>query len=157
MRILLTILLVMALWALLSGFFDAMHLGLGLAVAIAIALGAERWRYPERLPVLRWLAYAPWLAWKMIASNLHVARLVLSPGLPIEPRFVELRPGVRGPHALTLLGCSITLTPGTVSVELDPERLLVHTLDAASIDLITSGELARRVAHVYGQTPEAPA
>lgn len=149
MRLFLTILLLMAMWSLLSGHFDAMHLGSGLAVAVLIALGAERWRYPERLPVLRMLAYAPWLLGKMIASNLHVARLVLTPSLPIAPRFVEATPGVEGPHALTLLGCSITLTPGTVTVDLDPGRLLVHTLDAPSVEAVTSGALARKVGHVY--------
>lgn len=152
MRLLLTILLLMVMWSMLSGMFDAMHLGSGLAIAILIALGAERWRYPERLPILRMVAYAPWLAGKMIVSNLHVARLVLSPRLPIAPRFVECDPGVEGPHAMTLLGCSITLTPGTVTVELEPGRMVVHTLDEASIAGILDGEMGRKAASVYGQT-----
>jgi multicomponent Na+:H+ antiporter subunit E len=154
MRVFLTILLLMVMWSLLSGMFDALHLGSGLIVALLIALGAERWRYPERLPILRMVAYTPWLLRQMVASNLHVARLVLTPDLPIAPRFVECVPRVKGPHAMTLMGCSITLTPGTVTVDLEQGRMLVHTLDEASMDLIVSGELAQRVARVYGQEPE---
>lgn len=154
MRLFLTVLLLLVMWSLLSGMFDAMHLGSGLVIAVLIAVAAERWRYPERLPIVRMIAYAPWLAVQIVRSNLHVARLVLTPSLPIAPGFVEAQPLVEGPHALTLLGCSITLTPGTVTVDIAPGRLLVHTLDANSVEGVKSGALARKVGAVYGQTVE---
>ena len=156
MRFVLTTALLFGMWCLLSGKFDAMHLGCGVAASVLAAAAARRWRTTEPLPVLRLAAYAPWLIWEVIKSNLHVARLVLGRRLAISPRFLRVEAGVEGDRALTLLGCSITLTPGTVTVDVNDGQLLVHTLDEHSAQGLQSGETAQRVAGVFaGRKGEA--
>jgi multicomponent Na+:H+ antiporter subunit E len=149
MRFVLTTALLWGMWCLLSGKFDALHLGAGLGVALLVAAACQRWQKPRPLPVLRLLGYAPWLMWEVIKSNLHVARLVLSHPMRINPRFVRMDSPVKGHRAVTLLGCSITLTPGTVTVEADGDKLLVHALDEHAARGLLSGEMSRRVRHVF--------
>ncbi len=67
----------------------------------------------------------------LIRANLDVARRVLSPALPIRPNVVEVRTGLKSPLGKLVLANSITLTPGTLSVDLQDDRILVHWIDCA--------------------------
>lgn len=149
-----TALLLTLLWALLSGEFDAFHLGLGgLSAGGIAALRTGPAKLPP-FPALRILAYAPWLMGQILLSNLRVARLALSPRLRLSPQFVEVPPDVRGDVPLTVLGCSITLTPGTVTLDADDRLLSVHALDEASAAEIREGVISARVRALFRQ--EAP-
>lgn len=141
-------------WYVLSGKFDVLHFGTGVVAAVIIALIARPPvdTTPVRLGPL--LGYVPWLAWQILRSNLHIARLVLTPRMPISPRLIRRPPGVRGGRALTLMGLSTTLTPGTLTVEVSEDETLVHALDRASGEGVKDGVIAARVATVFGQ--EAP-
>jgi multicomponent Na+:H+ antiporter subunit E len=141
-----------AMWCLLSGKFDALHLGIGLAGSALVAGATLRWRSPQAVPLGRLLMYVPWLLGEVIKSNLRVARLVLSRRMPISPRFVRLSPGLVSDRAMTLLGCSITLTPGTVTVDMERQQMLVHALDEVSASDLQAGEMSRRVRRVFAAT-----
>jgi multicomponent Na+:H+ antiporter subunit E len=138
-----------AIWYLLSGKFDLLHLGVGVVTAVVIT-----WRY---VPVEdstgfragRFLRYVPWLIGQIVMSNLRVARVVLSPRMPISPSFVRKPPTVAGARALTLLGTSITLTPGTLTVDIGEDELFVHALDARSAQDVHDDVIARRIAEVF--------
>jgi multicomponent Na+:H+ antiporter subunit E len=84
---------------------------------------------------------------------------VLHPGLPIEPSVVRI-PAPEGRVARALLANSITLTPGTLTVDLTDDELVVHALTAGSRVDLESGTLARAVAFVTegrrGPTSKAP-
>jgi multicomponent Na+:H+ antiporter subunit E len=71
---------------------------------------------------------------ELLTANLDVARRVLSPSMPIEPAVVEYRLEVTNPLAVTVLANSITLTPGTLTLDHEPERgvLRVHAIDGGS-------------------------
>jgi multicomponent Na+:H+ antiporter subunit E len=140
------------MWCVLSGKFDALHLGTGLVAAGVVAAMTLRWRAPERLPVWRLLAYAPGLVWAILKSNIHVAWLVLVRPGAVAPQFVTVRHGLSSARAQTLLGCSITLTPGTVTVEMGPEEALVHALDAFSAEDLASGAGVAGVRAVFVET-----
>lgn len=142
--------LLFAFWAALSGAFDAFHLGAGALVAAAAAVVASRRARVPAFPILRFLAYLPWLLGQILLSNLRVARLVLSPRSRIEPSFVRVAPRCQGRTALALAGCSITLTPGTVTVDAKPGLLLVHALDARSAADVRDGAVEARVERVFG-------
>lgn len=154
MRHLWTVVILVAIWSVLSGKFDAMHLGVGIVTAVLVAVGIHI-RRPRPLPLLRLLMYVPWLLLQVVKSNIHVARLVLLSFADVKPRFVRIEPGLRGDHPVTLLGCSITLTPGTVTVDTDGQWLLVHALDDTSAADLEAGEMGRRVAEVYARQQEA--
>ena len=73
-------------------------------------------------------------------ANLTLAKIVLSPSLPINPGFVKVRTTLKSPMGRLLLANSITLTPGTLTVEMEGEWLYVHwvTMDAQDIDGATA-------------------
>jgi multicomponent Na+:H+ antiporter subunit E len=141
--------LLTGIWYLLSGKFDVLHFGTGVLTALVIAAlyrpveDGTDWRAG------RFLAYVPWLIGQIVMSNLRVARIVLMPKMPISPTFVRLRPQVAGPRALTLLGSSITLTPGTLTVDIGRDEVFVHALDAASAQDVRDRVIERRVGEVF--------
>jgi multicomponent Na+:H+ antiporter subunit E len=146
-----------ALWLLLSGHWDAVHVGLGAAAAALVVVlnrGQEDITAAVRaLP--RVVQYVPWLLVQIVRSNLTVARIVLDPRLPIDPVVVRVRPRVQGPLAVTTVANSITLTPGTITLDAEGGELTVHALTpdgAAGIESV----VAPRVARVFGE-PGAPA
>lgn len=154
MRFVWTTLILIAVWCVLSGKFDALHLGAGVFTAMLVAAGVH-WRRPRPVPMLRLVAYVPWLLVQVVKSNVHVAWLVLWKFDEVKPCFERIEPGLRGDRSVTLLGCSITLTPGTVTVEASEQSLLVHSLDASSLADLKQGGMARRVAKVFGGDEEA--
>lgn len=136
------------IWYLLSGKFDALHFGAGVVTALIIAATYRQVEDGATWKVGRFIAYVPWLIWQIVRSNLRVARLVLTPRLPVAPAFIRLSPRVRGARALTLLGCSITLTPGTLTIDVDDHEIFVHALDGASAQEVRDRVIERRVAAV---------
>lgn len=150
----------LAFWAVLSGFFDPFHLSLG-ALSVAGVLWSVR-RLGDLEPAvrglhagtwLRWPAYIPWLLWQIVLSAWDVAKIVLSPRLPIEPHIVRFR--CRMPHnvAHLTLANSITLTPGTVTLNLDDDEYVIHALtQPAGASLIPpkgEGEMQARVRRIF--------
>lgn len=148
-------LVLVGIWWLLSGRFDLLHFGAGVLTALVIAATFAPVEDHTSLRVRRLLAYVPWLMLQIVISNLRVARNVLSPRLRISPSFVAQPPGVAGPRGLTLLGSSITLTPGTLTVDIGEDEVLVHALDAASARDIRANLVASRVAGVF-EEPAGP-
>lgn len=115
---------------------------LGLAFGIPVAYGLRR-LYPEETKVLRGLRAAPYAFLYVIAfltelltANIDVARRVLSPSLPIEPDVIVIPLRVETDLAITTIANSITLTPGTLTMDHDEERnvLYVHAIDASDRD-----------------------
>lgn len=141
--------LLTAIWYLLSGKFDLLHFGTGALIAILIAITYVPAEDTTRFRLLRFLGYVPWLIGQILLSNLRVARVVLTRRMPISPAFVSQRPDVTGPRALTLLGSSITLTPGTLTVDIGEDEIFVHALESASAQDVRDEVIARRVGGVF--------
>jgi multicomponent Na+:H+ antiporter subunit E len=143
-----------AFWLVLSGHYTPLYIGLGLVAAALVAWrsrGEEIFGDAARaLPGL--LAYAPWLLGQIVQSNLQVVRVVLDPRLPIDPVVVRVRTALRQDLALATFANSITLTPGTVTIDVDGDELIVHALTPETAAGVTDGTMARRVARAYGET-----
>lgn len=75
--------------------------------------------------------------WEMIKANFHVAYIVLSPNLPIKPGIVKIKTNLTKDSAITVLTNSITLTPGTLTVDVNPEtkEIYIHWIDVLSTDV----------------------
>ena len=131
----------LVLWLLLSGHWDAVHVGLGAAAAALVTWlnrGEEDVTALARtLPRLAW--YVPWLLREIVRANLAVMRIVLDPRLPIDPVVVRVRAPLRGALAVTTLANSITLTPGTITLDAEDGELTVHALDPGSAVGIEAG------------------
>lgn len=80
------------------------------------------------------LGYVGFFIKELVKANLNIARIVLSPSLPIHPAIVKVHTKLRDPVARLLLANSITLTPGTLSVEIRGEHLYIHWVDAPTTD-----------------------
>ena len=151
-----------ALWLILSGKFDAFHVSMGVVSALCVALGTRRLlllppdigppgTHPTDVLSWRFLGYLPWLIWQIIASSLHVAYVVLHPRMPIQPRLLRFHTSF--PHVLAqlTLATSITLTPGTVTLDVDNDEFLVHALTDTSAQGLEphGGAMHRRVAALF--------
>ncbi len=67
--------------------------------------------------------------WQLILANFDVARRVLSPKIPLKPGIVKVKTDLQGDFGKLTLANSITLTPGTLSIDVDGENLYVHTVE----------------------------
>lgn len=92
--------------------------------------------------------YWVWLVWQMVLSNLQVLKLVLGPRSALQPRVVEFEAEAGSPFALALLGNSITITPGTLTIDIDRRKVTVHCLTRETADELLEGSMNRRIAQV---------
>ncbi|AHK16791.1 Na+/H+ antiporter subunit E [Thalassolituus oleivorans] len=124
-------LLLLIVWLLLNG-GSVGHLILGSILAVLIPLLTHR--YVSGHPPIRhpWKAvrYIRRLLWDIIVANIEVAQRVLAPNSTLKPGWVAYPLQVTDPFQMTLLASTISLTPGTVSVEFSEDRrwLYVHAL-----------------------------
>lgn len=144
-----------AFWILMSGYFTPFLLGAGAAVSAAVVWFVYRMEVADREghPVhLGWpaLSYWPWLVKEILKSAIDVSRVILDPRLPASPTVVRFRPSQKTVVGLVTHANSITLTPGTLSVEVSPERFVVHGLTRASAAGVVDSEMDRRVARFEG-------
>ena len=144
------------LWVLLSGSFEWIHLGLGLIFSFSIAwINAGHSPFVLKFGLcLRILLYLPWLFYKIIQSSLHLSRLILHPALPIDPQLISVESKLRHNAAVVLFGNSITLTPGTITAEVDRNNLIVHAMDKALSEDFESKEMESKIADIFKD--EAP-
>ena len=104
----------------------------------------------------RSVLYTPWLLWQIVLSNLHVAYLVLHPRLPVEPSLVEFKTSLHSESAQVLLAQSITLTPGTVTVDVSNGRFMVHCLSTKSRQGMMEGDIQRKIGGIFSEpAPES--
>ena len=146
-----------AVWLLWSGHYTPLIISLG-AISLAMVMGiALRMKIvddegaPVHLP-LRLVGYLPWLFWEIAKANVDVALCILRPGLPISPRVLEVRSGQHTDVGRVIYANSITLTPGTVSIDTDGDAITVHALTAAAAAGVLNGEMDRRVSRLEGRS-----
>ncbi|WP_336021934.1 monovalent cation/H+ antiporter subunit E [Halobellus salinisoli] len=103
--------------------------------------------------LVRLMIFVPYLVWEITKANVTIAYIILHPDLPIDPEMRQFRGAVWGSLPVTTLGNSITLTPGTLTVDVDRDGLVIHTLTADARDDLAAGGLERAVRFVfYGRT-----
>ena len=95
--------------------------------------------------------YWPWLAKEIVKSAWDVTKVILSPRLPIQPTLVRFRPSQRTEVGLVTHANSITLTPGTITIEAGPREFLVHGLTRSGAEGVVDSEMDRRVTACEGR------
>ena len=135
-----------AVWMLLVYTFHYQEVmaGIGVALFTAVLFGKYLPLQPSKLlsPV-RWfwlLAYIPVFAYMCVKCNIDVALRVLSPGLQLKPGIVKIRTSLKSDIARVFLANSITLTPGTMTVELKDDVLYIHWIEVGSNDPAEAGK-----------------
>ncbi len=148
--------ILLSLWLVLSGHYDSFHVTLGVICCALIAFLSHDLLFPafqwgtSVAIFVRFMAYLPWLFYQIVLANLHVAKMVLHPKMPIDPRIVEFDSKLESNIAFTTLANSITLTPGTVTIGLEGDELTVHALTRGSKEGLETGEMDRKVTAMAG-------
>jgi multicomponent Na+:H+ antiporter subunit E len=138
------------IWLLLSESFDLFHMGLGLLAALGVAwFNTDRTTSRSAILRLRIFWYFPWLVGRILQSGFHLSVLILHPALPIDPKLIRYRTKLPEEAGIVLLGNSITLTPGTITVEVNSQDLVVHAMDDKSADDVTSQRLEQQIASLF--------
>lgn len=142
--------LALLVWALLNWVPDWQHLAVGVFVAALVSyitgdLFVKR-PYVVRQPLRYWYfiaVYVPVFLWECFKANIDVAYRVLHPQLPINPGIVKVKTVLKSDTGLTFLANSITLTPGTLTVDIDKDKgvLYIHWIDVKSKDVKKATEI----------------
>lgn len=144
-----------AFWLILTGSIAPFDLALGAAFSVLLAIWAVRFLWPEDAPVvslvqaLRFVLYIPWLMVSVLLAAIHVAEVVLDPRMPIRPHIIGHRAVFERAVSRVTFANSITLTPGTLTVDVDDDTFYIHCLAERFATEIASGELERRVSRVF--------
>jgi multicomponent Na+:H+ antiporter subunit E len=118
-------------WLLLSGFFlEEVILGGVITIIISILISRYMafemsWLFPIQLFKFLFI-YIPLFIYKLIVANVQLAMIVLNPKLPIKPGFVRVRTAIDSDLGKLILANSITLTPGTLSMDIVKDEILIH-------------------------------
>ncbi|RKY55476.1 MAG: cation:proton antiporter [Candidatus Neomarinimicrobiota bacterium] len=136
-------------WLALTHIGDIQEVIAGLIVAIIVSMIAGEFLITTEKSehiIKRFISAILYLfkfLWEMIKANFHVAYIVLNPNLPIKPGIVKIRTNLTKDSAITVLTNSITLTPGTLTVDVNPEtrEIYIHWIDVLSTDVEESTKL----------------
>ena len=134
-NIIISFLILTATWLLLSGKFDIATISIGiiasLSVSIIFCLKCDVFSEINLTPKagLYLIMYAFVFLWELIKSNFDVARRVVSPSLPINPGIVEVETKLKSKIGRIVLTNSITLTPGTLTIDIKDDKIFVHRIE----------------------------
>jgi multicomponent Na+:H+ antiporter subunit E len=84
--------------------------------------------------LLNAFAFLGVFVWELVLANLNVARLVFSPRIDIRPGIVEIKTRLKSPLGRMVLANAITLTPGTLVVDIRDDSLFIHWIVVSSVD-----------------------
>ena len=137
------------LWWGMSFVTDPIVLSLGVVSIFVSVMAAMRLGLKDRETspyhrIFGFLFYTPYLIGEIIQSNLTVIKAILSPDLDIEPTLVKVKTTCRSDLAKVIFANSITLTPGTVTLRVDDDVLLVHGLYEANAQPESFEEMDQR-------------
>ena len=144
-------LLLFFLWVLLSGRMEPFFLGLGAVTSMVISWLHSRQPGPPNptIPFFRFMFYIPWLFYRILLSNFHTMYVILHPKLPIHPKLIPYHTHLRNPTEITLLANSVTLTPGTITAEVNAPDMLILALDDVSAQDVVSQRIEEKISWVF--------
>lgn len=138
-------------WVLLSGYWLPLIVTLGvvsiaLCVYIARKLGTDDAEgYPSHLFIRAVVSYWPWLLKEIVVSNIAVAKAILIGGDAIRPQVLKVKAGQANELGITIYANSITLTPGTVTIDVNGSDVTVHALMDETADGLRTDDMNQRV------------
>jgi multicomponent Na+:H+ antiporter subunit E len=150
-----TFLFLFGFWIIMSGKFDLFHLSLGFLCSLLIGSISHDLLFEDvkaknrHVSIARFLGYLPWLIYQVILANLHVVYLVLSPKMPIDPKIIKFNTKLTSDISKVTLANSITLTPGTITMDIIDGEFYVHAVSKKVADDLLTGEMEQRVAYIY--------
>lgn len=101
------------------------------------------------LAALRAVTFAIWMAGRILVASVQLAVIALSRNMPLDPCTVRFTTELRRPIARATLANSISLVPGTLTVDIEGNELTVHALNPAQVEDIVTGRLQNKVARLF--------
>ncbi len=157
MSFLITTIAMFIFWILLSGEFTFILITSGVVASLITAylshdifIGKADLK-TETGRVFKFIVYIPWLLWEIILANVEIAYLVLSPKPLVDPQIVRFKNDLKTDLGIVTLAHSITLTPGTVTVDANREEFVIHAIWQKSADGIIGGEMQQKVKKIEGE------
>jgi len=157
MSFLITAIAMFIFWILLSGEFTFILITSGVVASLIVAylshdifVGKADLK-TETGRVFKFIVYIPWLLWEIILANVEIAYLVLNPKPLVDPQIVRFKNDLKTDLGIVTLAHSITLTPGTVTVDANREEFVIHAIWQKSAEGIISGEMQRKVKKIEGE------
>ena len=142
------------LWLLMSGLYKTLILVFGLGSVLLVMFFMNRMTEKDgyeveiNLKIIETFKYAFWLIFEVVKCNVAVVKLLLARKVQIAQEFVETPASIKSDLARVIFANSITLTPGTVTVETEDNHLLVHVLnldDSTASELVNMGQRVNRL------------
>lgn len=147
-------------WLILSWSVDPAEVAIGLLVSFVVSVVFRRYYRIHFNPKsflggLKFIfVYVPIFIWEMIKANLDVGSRVLSPNLGLKPGFVRIKTALGSEVAKLALANSITLTPGTITLDILGDELLVHWIEVKGTDEASKKQIHGRFERVLKEVFE---
>lgn len=151
----------MAFWVAMSGFLDLVHLAMGVVTVVGVMTLNYKLKQHhffeddmDDLSELRFgraFFYFFWMIYQILVAGFHVLMVIIRPAMPIKPTLVTFKVDLPSAHAKMILGNSITLTPGTLTVDIEDDLFTVHALDSNSYAGIADDTMPRQVLSLFSK------
>ena len=155
-RVLLLSIIFFSIWFALSGHNDTFFLTIGVVVTALCILIVNRMRDSEVVngldlsghfvrQLVGYVVYFVWLLKEIMNSAWIVTQIIIDPKLPINPNTVKIRASQRTSLGLVVFANSITLTPGTLTIDITGQELMVHSLVRGGGDDLEGGIMDAKI------------
>lgn len=152
------------LWIIMSGIFELKFIGFGLISCVVISLisikvlilgglKSNNNYYTLHFNWIKMIVYIAWLIKEIVKSSIDVSKVVLFKRDTLNPHIVWFKADYDHPAARALLANSITLTPGTITIDIyDDGVYSVHALTDSAAEGLLDGTMQQKVAKLYNET-----
>ena len=156
MSFVLTVLIMFAFWIFLSGEFSFILLLSGIISSLLVSYISHDLLIGNGdmklgfIRTIRFIRFLPWLLWQIVLANIDLALRTLHPKMPINPILINIKNNLKTDLGMVILANSITLTPGTVTIDVNENEFLVHVISEKAAQSLISGEMQARVKKIEG-------
>lgn len=151
MSFILTALLLFLFWLILSGRFDLTLLLSAIVASLMVSYMCHGFLMEilniriDVKRIIRFFNYLMWLLYQIILANLDLVRRTLHPAMPINPRIVKFKINLNTEQGIVIFANSITLTPGTITIEANKNEFIVHAIDEDIANNLVSGKMLQKI------------
>jgi multicomponent Na+:H+ antiporter subunit E len=141
--------LLLAFWLVIVPSINLIQIVVGSIVALAITIYSFDATISTKpfnfnlIYIIKFIRFSLVLLIEIIKSNIEVAKIILSPKLKIKPKFVKINNPLKSDFNRVIYGNAITLTPGTITVELEKDYIIIHALNSSGARDEAGGVLGR--------------
>lgn len=156
MRFVLTAIIMFVFWIFLSGEFSFILLLTGIISSLLVSYISHDLLIGNGdmklgfIRTIRFIKFLPWLLWQIVLANIDLAIRTLHPKMPINPMLINFKNNLKTDLGMVILANSITLTPGTVTIDVNENDFFIHVISEKAAQSLISGEMQARVKKIEG-------